>query len=60
MSQKDMKSGYSSLTWNMDNAKLFKQSKILKKWFDKINCDYKKILEQNDLAEHVSFLGKNI
>ncbi len=60
MPQKDTKSGYSSLTWNMDNTKLFKQSKILKKWFDKINCDYKKILEQNDLAEHVSFLGKNI
>jgi len=60
MPQKDMKSGYSPLTWNMDNDEFLYPSKILKKWFEKINSDYKKILEKNNLAEHVSFSGKYI
>ncbi len=60
MPQSDMKIGYSDLSWNNNKSEFNTQTKILKMWFKKINSDYKKILEKNNLGEHVTFLGNAI
>ena len=30
----------------------------IKKWFSKINDEYKKLLEENNIAENISYQGK--
>ena len=50
--------GYSSLNWKHQNTNFKVQNESLKKWFEKMNLEYKQILEKNSVAEHVSFRGK--
>lgn len=55
--QNSVTEGYSSIKWASNPLRL-NESTMLQEWFDKINLEYKKILEQHGLAEHVSFIGK--
>ena len=58
--QPNQQIGYGMLSWNCSNSNKLKQSEMLSKWFEKINFEYQRILEKEDLGEHVSFLGKMI
>ncbi|WP_371504475.1 class I SAM-dependent methyltransferase [Nitrosopumilus adriaticus] len=52
--------GYNSLNWKHKKSDFEIQNALLKKWFEKMNREYKELLEKNAIAEHVSFTGKLI
>ena len=58
--QKSQIEGYNDLRWNQGIEQFESQNILLKKWFEKINKEYKEILENNFIAEHVGCRGKII
>lgn len=58
--QKNMIEGHDHLKWNHSIDEFESQNTLLKKWFEKINNEYKEILENNFIAEHVGCRGKII
>lgn len=56
--QKSQIEGYASLNWKHNTSNFHTENQVLKKWFEKINTEYKEILEKNNIAEHVVFRAK--
>lgn len=56
--QDSLEQGYNLPKWNSSSPNRSKENDVLQQWFHKINEEYKKLLEQNGIAENICYTGK--